>query len=45
MANRSRTGKGKGGFASSRTKRVRKYEQYLKYCNRRKTQDSKYKAE
>jgi len=44
MANCSRAGKGKGGFASSRTKRARKHGEYVKYCNRRKTQDSKYKA-
>lgn len=44
MANRGRTGKGKGGFGSSRTKRWRKRIAEIKYLNRRRTQDSTYKA-
>ena len=41
MANRSGSGKGKGGFASSRTRRARKYAEYIKWVNRKRTQDSK----
>jgi hypothetical protein len=44
MANRGRTGKGKGGFGSTRTKRWRKHIEEIKYLNRRRTQDSKFKA-
>jgi hypothetical protein len=44
MANRGRTGKGKGGFGSTRTKRWRKHTEQVKYLNRRRTQDPTYKA-